>query len=352
MIKLSRLQKHTIEAYSLEQQPFIEQRIKARALLSQDRFDLYAKLFYIKNRETNRDLAIKVYTEHILAFNPDGKEPGRSDKDGINDFIQVFDELIGEFKENDFDSLISLIPIDKNNNPLDGSHRIAALAYFDKEIEILKFSEVKAKVAFDYEYFFKRGLSAQVSDYMAMEVLNYTTNLHLACLWPKMGNLKEKQFALDYLHQHFTIYYTKSMRMPLEGLTRLIYESYKHQDWVGDYNNNFSGARSKALNCYASHGIVQFVLFRANDLDNVLKAKEVIREHYQLDKHALHITDDDRETKEMMELVFTERAKQFQNASSELKDKIQEFRVILKNVYWINFKVNTARVLKKFKLYN
>lgn len=348
---LGLLQQHTIKIYDLDKKNFSRDKVKARSLLSSDRFDLYAKLFYIRNRKQNPTLAQKVYNEHILAFNPDGKEPGRDDKDGVDDFTQVFDELIDHFEKNEFDASVSIVPVDKNNNPLDGSHRVAALAYFDKEIDVLKFPEVEANAAFDYRYFLKRGLPVQYADEIARETIVYTSNLHIACLWPKMGNLSNKQFALDYLRNQFDVYYSKSISMPLTGLTRLIYESYKHQDWVGDASNDFKGARSKALSCYAPHGNVHVVLFQAKDLDLVVRAKETIRAHYQLDKHALHITDDDQEAKEMMQLVFTDEVKQFQNTSSQVKDKVKEYVTIFKNVYWLNFKVKIASMLTKLKLY-
>lgn len=348
---LDRLQKHTIEIYELDKQRFTKDRIKARTLLSENRFDLYAKLFYIRNRESNKELALQIYREHILAFNPDGKEPGRDEKSGVDNFVHVFDQLIDDFKEKEFDANLSLVPVDKNNIPLDGSHRIAALAYYDKEIDILRFSEIESKAIFDYKYFIKRGLSIHTADFIAQETLFYTSNLHLACFWPKMGDIKEKQFAFDSIQKYFPVYYSKSLRMSLEGLSRFMYESYKHQDWVGNANNNYKGARDKALNCFSSHGIVQFVLFKAENLNDVLKVKDEIRMHYQLDKHALHITDDDKETEEMMQLIFTEKVNQFQNSTHRLKDKVQEYKTILKNVYWINLKVKIAHVLKKLKLY-
>lgn len=347
---LELLQQHTISVYELDLHNFVKKRIKARQLLSADRFDLYAKLFYIKNRERDTAMARQVYVDHILAFNPDGKEPGRSDKDGVDDFIQVFDALIDHFETHDFDENISLIPVDGNHVPLDGSHRVAALAYYDKEVDVLYFPDVESKSTFDYRYFINRGISVKIADTIALETLVYTSNLHLACLWPKMGNANEKKFALNYLDSQFSIYYSKSMSISLEGLTKFIYESYKHQDWVGDASNNFKGARSKALSCYASNGLVHFVLFQADGLDTVVNTKEAIRNHYQLDKHALHITDDDQETEDLMKLVFTEEAMQFQNTSNQLKDKFKEAITIFKNVHWLNFKVKVAATLTKLKL--
>lgn len=343
------LQKHTVDLYDLENESRQKEAVSARTLLSAARFDLFAKLFYIRHREINPKLAKKIYEDHILAFNPDGKEPGRMDKNGTHDFVETFDHLIGTFQKEEFDPQISLIPVDKNNIPLDGSHRIAALAYFDRKVSVLRFPEVQSKAIFDYSYFLRRGLSIESADQIAGEILNYIPNLHIACLWPKMGNAKNKEFAFNYLKKHFSVYYSKTMRMSLEGLSRFIYESYKHQDWVGGEDNDYRGARSKAANCYAANAQVQFVLFEAADLEEVLKAKDAIREHYRLDKHALHITDDLNETQDIIDLIFTEQSRQFQNSSFALRDRVQEFKNLVKNVYWLNFKVGIAKVLKKIK---
>jgi len=336
------LQQHTIAIYKLDQHTFVKKRIKARELLSADRFDLYAKLFYIKNRVQDAAKAQQVYADHILAFNPDGKEPGRSDKDGVGDFTRVFDELINHFKDHEFDETISLIPVDENYVPLDGSHRVAALAYFDKEIEVLYFPDVKSKTSFDYNYFMTRGLPIKSADAIAKETLAYASNLHLACLWSKKSNIQGKQSVISCIKNQFPVYYVKNMHIPLKYFNRMV-TATGHQKMT-DYMPKESSSSISAFN-----GVVQLILFQSNNKEEFNNMRESIEKCYKLNQYGLYITDNYRETEMMMDLVFTEKSKQFQNTLNRTYDKIEAFRGKFKNVYWINFKVKAAKLLKRLK---
>ena len=76
---IQRLQPHTVEIYHLEEGQIEEKLVEARSLLIPSRFDLFAKVYYIRMREENRMEAERVYKEHIKAFNPDLREPGRDE---------------------------------------------------------------------------------------------------------------------------------------------------------------------------------------------------------------------------------------------------------------------------------
>lgn len=345
------LQKHTVDLYQLESKNFVRKTISARELLVLSRFDLFAKLFYIKYRSAQPELARNIYIEHILVFNPDGKEPGREDKNGAEDFIRVFDQLIDYFEHNEFDSSISIIPVSQDGIALDGSHRIAALAYFDKKIEILQFNDVYPVCNFDYQYFLKRGLSIATADSIVYNTLAFNSSLFVACLWPKLGGLENRKWALEQFQNGFEVFYVKNVKMTLNGLGLFMYEIYKHQDWVGSIENNYLGARSKAMNCYSRNGIIQFILFSAPDLEAVMAMKDKIREYYQFDKHALHITDNVLETKELSDFVLTQKLNQFTNSNTRLSDQIEEWKQRFKNVFLLNLKVKIAKVLSKIGLY-
>lgn len=345
------LQKHTVDLYQLESKAFERKTIAARDLLVMSRFDLFAKLFYIKYRKKQPELAKKVYIEHILVFNPDGKEPGRDDKNGVEDFIRVFDQLIDYFEHNEFDPTISLIPVSKDGVALDGSHRIAALAYFDKKIEILQYDEVKSVCKFDYQYFTKRGLTVATADAIVFQTLEFNSKLFVTCLWPKLGSLENRKWALEQFQNEFEVFYVKNKKLTLNGLGLFMYEIYKHQDWVGNAANNYQGARSKAMSCYSGNGIVQFVLFSAQNLEVVMELKDKIRKHYQLDKHALHITDNAIETRELLELVLTQKVDLFTSSNTRFSDCVSEWKQRFNNVFLLNLKVKIAKVLSKIGLY-
>ena len=65
---IQRLQPHTVSIYHLTDDVVEEQVVDARSLLNPTRFDLFAKLYYIRNRKENPTEAERIYKEHIRAF--------------------------------------------------------------------------------------------------------------------------------------------------------------------------------------------------------------------------------------------------------------------------------------------
>lgn len=179
---ISRIQKHTIDIYNLENRPYQIRIIPARNLLSEHRFDLFAKLYYIRNYKQNPNEATKIYAAHIKAFNPDWKEPGREDKQSLEDFLSTFNFLIDFFKYNEFDSYKSIIPVSQDNIILDGAHRIAALAFWNKNVVIAQFENIKPKCSFNYLYFKKRGLSDKISYEIAYEMFHWKNNVQITSI--------------------------------------------------------------------------------------------------------------------------------------------------------------------------
>lgn len=103
-------------------------------LVSHRRFDIPAKYIYGWFRENNikSGWGVKLYNEHIRVFNNFDEGDG-SAKKGANAFIESFNSTLSSIKEKGFDENDTLIPIGKNNEPLDGAHRIAAALVYDKK---------------------------------------------------------------------------------------------------------------------------------------------------------------------------------------------------------------------------
>ena len=335
----SKLQAHTIRIYDLNHQEYTVVTIPARELLCTQRFDLFAKLFYINNISQNPELATKVYSEHIKAFNPDFKEPGRDDKNGCSDFINDFNAIIRQFKNNEFDDSISIVPVDKNGIILDGSHRLAALAYYNRTITIARFHNVTAKCRFDYDYFLNRGLSRTTADIIANEMANWLNNAFIACLWPRMGNKHKKGIAINYLIQNFEVGYIGECHINLKSLKNFIALIYSNQEWV----NNPLSVTDKALNCYgSSNSTLGFVLFTSPlSSKQIVKHKEELRQLFKSDKHSIHITDNQTETLEITHLAFTKEGRDkwlSVNKYYSLAPKISEKWLYFKKVSLIRFK--------------
>lgn len=354
----SLLQPHTVTLYRLKEKSYNIEKVKARTLLSPLRFDLYGKLYYAKHRFDDPMQARRVYIEHIKAFNPDGREPGRDDKNSFEDFISTFDSLLDYFKDNDFDENKSVVPVSSNGIILDGAHRLAALAYYDKDITIARFVDVVPVGQFDYRYFKKRGLSQEVSDIMAKEILQWTQNCFVACLWPKIGDDKKKEIAFEHVNSFSTVFYAKRQYCSLSSFCTFIAKVYQRQSWVGCEKNGFAGAMDKALNCYDNNRNIDFVFFQSNKtLDQILVLKEEIRQQFSCGKHSLHITDNDEETKDIAYYVLSKEGltewlyrPNALGYISQLRDVILEKVYIFKNVHWIRLKsLVYSLIVRKFK---
>lgn len=340
---IQRLQPHTVEIYHLEEDSVEEKWVDARSLLISPRFDLFAKVYYIRMREENRVEAERVYKEHIKAFNPDLKEPGRDDKSGYDDFVSSFDQLIDTFKNQEFDSSKSLVPVTEDGVILDGAHRVAALAYFDRKVGVALCKGVKPKAAFDYNYFKNRGLSWNTMDVIANEMVRWTSNMYVACLWPKM---EDKSRALTLIEHRFGVAYEKKLKVNLKSFQSLISRVYDNQPWVSEPDS----VKFKSLQCYGFNGQIQFLFFCANSLDEVLTIKEEIRAIYNVGKHSLHITDSIEETRALAKVILDETERNIWNASSAvdgMKEKMEERWCYFKNVQWINIKAKVAKFLKR-----
>lgn len=344
------LQPHTVKLYDLEHKEYEIQDVPACSLLTGNRFDLFAKLYYIRNRQTNRSMACEVYKQHIKAFNPDLKEPGREDKNGYDDFINSFDALIDDLSVNGFDPEKSIIPVDENGVILDGAHRLCALAFVNKQVRIVRFKKVKNNGLFDYKYFLERGLSWKTADIIALEMVQWLPNILIACLWPRMGENKIKKETLNLIDRQYHLCYTKHITTNLESFVRFVAKVYATQTWVGNKANGYAGARDKALNCFDSNRQIAFALFEAKNLEEIIAFKNKIRQRFQYEKHSIHITDNAIETQDIAKIVFNANELQkWNNLSnsllSKMHDTFNEKMYYFRNVTIINFKVKVAKLL-------
>lgn len=344
------IQRHTVDLYDLTHKEYEEQNVPARSLLVAERFDLFAKLYYIKNRKENRNAALDVYNNHIKAFNPDLKEPGRKDKNGYGDFVDTFDQLIDDIEQNGFDANKSLIPVDENGVILDGAHRVSILAYLDKTVTIVRFRNVRSNGRFDYDYFLKRGLNWKIADIIAHEMTQWRPNMLIACLWPKMGDASAKKKTLSLINSRYPLCYTKTVKTNMESFVRFIANVYENAPWVGNEANDFEGARNKALSCFDSNKQITFALFESDNLDEIIAFKDEIRQQFQSEKHSIHITDNVEETKKIAAIVFDAVALNSWNQQKgsfllQLGDYIAEKIYYFKHVTWINCKVAVAKLL-------
>lgn len=126
-------------------------------LVSQYRYDVFVKYFYVESYINNKnlELAKKIYLNHIKAFNnfsePDGK------KNTSKEFLNAFNSLISSILINGFKD--SIIPISKTGIPIDGAHRLAISLYLKNKVNFVVFNLLDGK--YDRDFFESRGFDKE-----------------------------------------------------------------------------------------------------------------------------------------------------------------------------------------------
>ena len=315
--------------------------VRARALISANRFDLMAKWIYIDARERNLDMewATELYRDNINAFSCGSYlEPGTDEKNSFQKYIEVFNDLIEEIKTDGFDEKKSLIPVGHNNILLDGAHRVTIAAYYDKNVTIIRFPELSRQM--DYKYFRKYLMSEEHMGYMAIQYSRLRKNCFLACLWPVADKRKEGEVE-KILQELGPIVYSQEVYLTYQGVRNFMIQIYGTQAWAGDVDNGFTGIDAKAQPCYEKGECIKTYLFEAESLEAVIRAKSRIRELFKLENHSIHISDNAKETESMAEVLYNSNSVKFMNCADLCK-----YGTVIKKLETIK-KILTDNMLEK-----
>lgn len=286
--------------------------INARELLSPNRFDVYAKLLYIDHKVKGVDIsyAMNVYKKHIdVITGYTFSEYGQPNKDSFEKYVECFNKLIDTFQKGGYDPSLSLIPVDADYVPIDGSHRVSCAVYFNQKIRVVKFVDYR-RSAFSSQWFKEHHLLETIQNSISLEFCNWHSDIYMACLWPNGCKMKkQREEALQLLEQNFPIVSICRHDLGQNGLRNLLIQVYGFMSWTGNANNHFSGVYHK-LNeiSTANNSVVDFILFQASNLDKVLKVKDQIRDIFKIDKGAIHITDNTNETVQIANLIYNQNS--------------------------------------------
>lgn len=327
-------------AFSLDDE-CIEEFIDARELLGANRFDLYAILLYIDSRV--KGLSDNKYHEFVYHCRTGAlagyryHETGKSHKNSYEDYRNDLDKLIDSFLSGNFDENRRFIPIDKNGILIDGAHRVACLAYFNKKVNVLRFPG-KEESRVTYKSQIRSNLPVEVADAMALEATKWHDDLYMYLLWPKSYENKEAlKESLDIISSRFEVIYEKMQVLSFRSIKNLMIQIYGHMDWIGDVNNGFRGVDGKVEAVWSPEGMCHFVLIRSKSLQYVLDVKNEIRKIYNIGLASLHSTDNLRETRIAANALFNPNSLHFlNNGEPELfKNSISHFfefkNILVKN---------------------
>jgi hypothetical protein len=315
-----------------------EYEINARELLGEDRFDLYAILFYIDCKVKgmqNLDFAISVYKERTRSITAyQFKEDCNSEKQNFEAFLNALDLLITTYQNDTFDATKKLIPIDKNGTLIDGAHRVACAAYFDKPVRVLQFTE-REVIKTTYSVMRSKMLPDVVSDIMALTACKWHEDLFMVFFWPKSAvNATKQQQALELIRSRVSVLYEREMTLNYNAIRNLMIQLYGHMDWVGSIENDFESTYHKASDVWDERGYCRFVLVRADSCEAMLKLKAEARDIMGIGLSSIHSTDTIAETNLAVNALFNRNSLHFISYAKPTKFKssfklVEKFKSII-----------------------
>lgn len=298
--QLEKLDKNCYLKFSMDDN-CIQETIEARKLLCSERFDFYAILVYIDQKVKgvkNLNYAIKLYQERTKAMTSRKvSEPGNDEKNSFDDFLLVLDNMIDDFQNGRYDVERTLVPVDKNYVPLDGAHRVSCAAYFNKEINILRFTELEYQFK-GYQYLKQELLPTQYSDMMALESLKWHDDLYVFFIWPKAHKTPPDilKNAEELIRFHTDVLYETEYKLSYTAIRNLMIQIYGHMDWLGNIDNDFANVLVKVDEVWANNGKVKLVITHGKSCEHITELKAQIRNMFGIGLSSCHSTDNMRET--------------------------------------------------------
>jgi hypothetical protein len=283
--------------------------VHAADLLTTNRFDIAIKCLYgrlWKNGQAKvwRDY---VYYEHLLRITGPGREIAEYDgtgKEGIDNFITGFHSLLSELDSQN----IPTVPVDSNLLPFDGAHRIAAAIVMERSINVARIYGNSLSIA-NAEFFEKKSdghspCPEAILDEAAIEYCRVKQGVAIVLIFPTVNS---ENYAIDHLSNIGNLAYRKDINFTPEMGTALLRQVYLGQSWLEE-NSESSGFLHKVNSCFPYPGKLRVILLDEINPRKLRPTKELIRAHYGVGNHSIHITDGDDETLRAARVVFNEKS--------------------------------------------
>ena len=295
-------------------------KIDAKELLVSNRIDLFAKYIYIESKENPKykSLGERVYYDHLEAISGGTfEEPGEKYKNSYEIYKKTFDTMIEDIKKNGFDDDKSIIPIGNNNVILDGAHRVAACAYFNKKVNCIRFNNLSRT----YNYLdFKK---AYIKSNTMMDIINKYITLKkctIFIIWPKTNDFTRK-LANDYIDENYNVVYKDEIKLNKNGIRNLMVLFYGKMSWTGNLNNGYVGLWDKIENCYSPDNNLEVIIVDGIDIEKNKKTKKYIRTKDDGTNDSIHSTDSYEECIETARTLLNSNSINFLNNACPFKYK-------------------------------
>lgn len=305
----SLLTEYGIEVDGLEKRNYEIYEVLARSLLLPARFDLIAKYIYIffSQNAPDSEFGKDLYLRHIEAFtNGSFRESDNENKNNANQYEKEYQKVIDSIRSKGFDKNVSLIPAGEDWSILDGAHRVAAAAYFDKSVYVIKFNHVKKN--YNYAFFKDKFLDTVYLDYMALTYCKLNPDTYMACVWPRAEEGAKRQEMEEVITSYSQIVYSKEVLFDYNGLRNFMIQVYGNEPWAGSYNNHFSGIYGQLDPCSSKNNKLKIYILKCSGLKEMLQMKKDIRDIFGVGNYSIHTTDTQNETIKLAELLLNENS--------------------------------------------
>ena len=294
----------------LSEEKYLIKEVDSIDLLTWNRLDLAFKLFYLDMKRDNKKLAEEVYHFDIKSQTLGSfSEHGNRDKITFDKYIQDFNSIYSSIRSKGFLSIKSLLPLSGNKTIRNGAHRLASAIQLKKEVVCVEISSSDFIV--DYNYYFDRDVPQNIIEMCVNKFIEYSNNVYLAFLWPSGRKMVD-----DSLSLFPNIVYSKEIQLTSKGGYNLLSELYKHMDWIGDEENNYSGLNQKLVECFTDFDKFTVIAFQEESLDKVQDIKTKVRDINGIGFSSIHITDTKEESVRISQLIFNKNGLHFLNYSN------------------------------------
>jgi glycosyltransferase involved in cell wall biosynthesis len=281
-------------------------------LITNQRFDVIVKYLYaqsiIKNYQT--DTYKNLYKEHLIKWN-NCFEISNPSKNSFEVFDNTFKDIITNISENGFDPQISKIPVVNDKYIVNGAHRLAASLALNKNVFTEESTSIKdGQLICSWEGEFKKlNLSETLCDRVALEYAKLKNNTYIVSVFPSTGGNIE--VPLSILKKYGSVFYYKQIKLEKNGPLNFMRELYAGEQWAGNHQNNYIGYRQKEGLCFTQNAPVTIFLVEFDSVEQSVRAKEEIRNRFNIGKHSVHINDTHDQTIRLSQCVFNQNSIKF-----------------------------------------
>lgn len=267
-------------------------------LITSNRLDLQFKICYLKLKNLNPLIATDIYKQDLKIVTLGSySEKNDNNKNTFLDFVSTFDNIYKSLSIKDFDYKESIIPLANDGSILNGSHRVSAAYVLSKSVWAVK-TEL-SPIDLSYKTYKTRGADLDILEYVIKRYIYKQKNIYAAFIWPSISSKR-----LNFMNKFKNIIYTKSFELNSLGKYNLLHELYKHMNWIGTKKNHYYGLVKKYNECFSTNNPIHLIIFKEDEFKEVLKIKSEIRIISNIRYSAIHITDNDEQTREVVELLF------------------------------------------------